>query len=136
MQTKSDKYFWVRTNKVSSQFVPATLSGDLYYIAGFSFPFRADQLVEIGQEIVWQKEAELKKVEKAEFEKDTVGYWLEQIEDEEVKKKAFNNAKRLDRPASSIPDALSYAFTWLDTSEGGAFWVLVHEGYLEKERGN
>lgn len=132
----SDQYFWVRTNKVSEHFVPATLSGGLYYIAGFSFPFRADQLVEIGQEIVWQKEDNAEEdAEKAVFEKNTVVYWLNQIEDKEVKQKALSNLwpTSANQLAYSIFQAIGMAFCWSDSTEGADFWIQVRNKYGKEE---
>jgi hypothetical protein len=135
-QTKSDKHFWVRTNKVSDQFIPATLSGGFYYIAGSDYPYIDSQLVEIGPEIIWQKEVELKKTElkKTDF-KNTVGYWIEKIVDKKVRKKALANLwpKSANQLAYSTFQALGMAFCWSDSPEGADFWIQVRDKYGKEE---
>jgi len=54
----------------------------------------------------------------------TIGEWLLTIEEKDIRGKAFKNLnhKKADIEVESLPEAISRAFSWLNSQEGVDFW--------------
>jgi len=70
------------------------------------------------------------------YKKNTVGYWLNQIEDESVKQKALTNAKLhlLGMPCSNVSVALQIAFNWTKVPEDPHFWAKICKDHADNPK--
>lgn len=62
------------------------------------------------------------------YKPNTVGWYLNKIEDIDVKKKALKNTSpdKLHLYCLSQHSALNVAFIWKDTLEGGIYWSSIY----------
>jgi hypothetical protein len=67
-----------------------------------------------------------------QYPNNTVGFWLSQIEDETIRKKALKNTKfNMGTYCKSIANALSFGFDFNTSKEGLNYWENVRAKYLK-----
>ena len=76
------------------------------------------------------------------MESRTITEWFETIEDLDTRQRAvtnyhnYTNTRRKEKGTKtfrSLRQALWCAFMYIETPEGGEFWINVHDQLLEKQ---